>query len=208
MIFIEVDGEPISWNRPGIIRTKTKTVVYDTQKDLKKKIQWQMRSQYREEPLTVPIIVDLTFKMPIPKQTSAKMRRLMLMGMYHHYKRPDIDNLQKFYLDCMNELVFADDAQISEIRARKVYANIPGTLIRIRPISANVPPEDPSPDQTQTETELEEEKASEYASDQRDSGRGDLFGDCPEQEGPEIAGRKESCIIPFGDEQPDYKPGN
>ena len=59
----------------------------------------------------------------------------MLTGRISHMKKPDIDNLQKFVLDCLNEIVIRDDSQVVEIRARKVYSMKPGTLIRIRPIN-------------------------------------------------------------------------
>ena len=39
----------------------------------------------------------------------------------YHTKRPDIDNYVKFYLDCMNKVVYLDDSQVIELSAKKIY---------------------------------------------------------------------------------------
>lgn len=36
--------------------------------------------------------------------------------------RPDVDNIAKLFIDCMNGLYFQDDAQIVELRLIKTYA--------------------------------------------------------------------------------------
>jgi len=183
MIYLDVDGVPIPWARPGIMRMKNCNVVYDKQKKQKEMYQWQINAQYKEPPLTMPLMIDLTFRMPIPKSTSAPMRREMLNGVVHHSKKPDIDNLTKFILDCMNTYVFIDDSQIAELRVRKMYSNTPGTLIRIRPFT------------TSNRQELEKEIDDEHYS--RDPGSGDIFRDCPDKERTSSTGRKENRVIPF-----------
>lgn len=70
--------------------------------------------------------VDLTFGMGTAKKSTE--------GKYKIH-RPDIDNMVKFYLDCMNELVYADDRQVVELSARKVYSFKKFTVIKISVIS-------------------------------------------------------------------------
>lgn len=141
MLEIEIDGPPIAWKRPGhkSIRTQDKNlaIIYDRQKKEKEAVRWQIKSQYKEEKLAVSLLIDLTFRMPIPKSTSTPLRNQMLNGMINHMKKPDIDNLTKFILDCMNDLVFADDSQICILYSRKVYSSVPSTLIRIKPFTKN-----------------------------------------------------------------------
>lgn len=137
MIDIEIDGNPIPLMRTGIMRAGKKTIVYDRQKNEKEMVQWQIKSQYKEPPLTCPILVDLIFRMYIPKSASGPIRKDMLYGMIHHIKRPDIDNLVKFIFDVMNGVVFVDDCQVVTLYARKVYSSVPSTLIRIKPLSLN-----------------------------------------------------------------------
>jgi Holliday junction resolvase RusA-like endonuclease len=137
MLQLEVAGAPIPWMRPGhrtlTIKDESKTIVYDRQKKEKELARWQLAGQFRRPIFTTPLLVDLTFHMTIPQSATKKLRTQMLNGTYQHMHRPDIDNLVKFILDVMNEVVFADDAQIHALYARKVYSLNPCTLIRIKP---------------------------------------------------------------------------
>jgi len=44
---------------------------------------------------------------------------------------PDIDNYEKFILDCMNGIVFVDDRQVVSIRSDKRYTLNPRTEVNI-----------------------------------------------------------------------------
>lgn len=133
MIHIDLYGEPIPQARHRIARRGNFVHSYDPQAKLKEGYKWQIKSQYREKPLTIPVYLDITFFMPIPKSTSKRLRRQMLDGVCYHMKRPDLDNLQKFVLDCLQDLVLEDDSQVVEIRTKKIYSEKPGTLVRILP---------------------------------------------------------------------------
>lgn len=135
MITLELFGNPVPQARPRFARRGKFVSCYDNQSKLKEGIKWQIKSQFREEPLTVPLALDLIFFMPIPQSLSGIKKRQMANGVVAHTKKPDLDNLQKFVLDCLNGLVFKDDAQISEIRAKKIYSNKPGTTIRLIPLA-------------------------------------------------------------------------
>lgn len=135
MITLELFGNPVPQKRPRFCRRGSSVVTYDEQSNLKEGHRWQIRSQFREEALSMPIAVDLIFFMPIPKSTSGIKKRQMENGVIAHQKKPDLDNLTKFILDCLNDLVFKDDAQISEIRAKKIYSSKPGTTVRIIPLA-------------------------------------------------------------------------
>lgn len=133
MIVIDLYGDPVPQKRPRFRRTEKYVQTYDPQSQEKEQYRWQLRSQFRNKPLTVPLEMDVIFYMPIPKATSFVRKKLMIANTMHHMKRPDIDNLMKYILDCMNGIVFQDDAQIWSIRAQKIYAESPGTLIKINP---------------------------------------------------------------------------
>ena len=135
MIKLDLYGDPVAWQRPQFARRGKHLHSYDGQEKLKVGCKWQLKSQYREQPITAPVSIDITFYMPIPKSTTAIRKRQMLHGKMYHMKRPDLDNLQKFVLDCLNQIILIDDAQVVEIRARKIYSDKPGTLIRLLPLS-------------------------------------------------------------------------
>lgn len=58
----------------------------------------------------------ITFWMPMPKSWSQK-KKLRMMGQPHR-QRPDVDNLQKAFIDALHQ----DDAHIHDIRVSKRWA--------------------------------------------------------------------------------------
>ena len=135
MITFEVYGDPIPQARPRFARRGAFVNCYDPQGKIKEGCKWQLKSQFKEDPWEMPIALDLIFFMPIPKSASALKKRQMANGLIGHIKKPDLDNLQKYILDCLNGLAFKDDSQICEIRAKKRYATNPSTLIRMIPLA-------------------------------------------------------------------------
>ncbi len=135
MISLDLFGPPIPAARPRFNSRTKHAYEVPEQARMKEGYRWQLKSQYREPPLGCALSIDITFYMPIPKATSRPRTRDMLNGKLHHICKPDIDNLQKFVLDCLNGLVIEDDRCVIEIRARKLYSTKPGTLIRLFPVN-------------------------------------------------------------------------
>jgi Holliday junction resolvase RusA-like endonuclease len=136
MISIDLYGDPVAQKRPRVVRRGNFVNTYDPDSKLKEGYKWQVKSQFREEPLTGPVVMDIIFYMPIPKSESGIKKRQMANGIIQHMKKPDVDNLCKLYIDVINNLVLKDDSQIVELRAKKIYSNSPGTNIRIVPLSS------------------------------------------------------------------------
>lgn len=133
MIPIQIFGEVFSQQRPRFARVGNHVKTYDPQKKEKDQYRWQIKSQFRNDPLGVPVCVIIKFFLPIPKATSRVKKREMIADVFHHQKKPDIDNLAKFVLDCMNGIVFKDDSQIYRLYLEKMYAQDEGILILIDP---------------------------------------------------------------------------
>ena len=59
--------------------------------------------------------------------------------------KPDLDNLDKMYLDCMNKIYYKDDSQICDKVVTKRYGNVDQTIIELitlsdeRPFSLTIP---------------------------------------------------------------------
>jgi Holliday junction resolvase RusA-like endonuclease len=132
MILLTVWGDPVPWKRPGI-NTRSGHI-YDQQAAERTQYKWQIASQAEEKPLTVPLEVDIVCYMPIPKSISKIKRNEMLAGKVSHMKKPDIDNLTKWALDCMSGLVYVDDAQVTKLTAYKCYSDSPRTTICVREV--------------------------------------------------------------------------
>jgi Holliday junction resolvase RusA-like endonuclease len=127
---IIIEGKPIPWKRPG--QTKG-GVRYDTQKTHKCAVMWVIKDQFRRVPIEGSVKMTIYFFMPVPRSWSKK-KRLETVGEYHKIK-PDLDNLEKFYKDCMSGIVYKDDAQVALVVKSKRYAEKPRTEIIIEEIT-------------------------------------------------------------------------
>ena len=72
------------------------------------------------DPLEGPVKVSIVFRMPEPKQNRRRLPHV----------RPDVDKLARAVLDGLTGAAFADDCQVVDLRARKVYG-APGADITI-----------------------------------------------------------------------------
>lgn len=135
MITFQIDGDPIPWKRPG--RNNRTGAIYDQQKLQKEQFRWRVRDKYKGKPITTPVEVRFSFYFPVPKGATPPRRRDMLNGILHHMKRPDVDNLSKFYLDAMTGVVYEDDGQVCKMDVEKLYGVEGCTLIKIIPKTGN-----------------------------------------------------------------------
>jgi Holliday junction resolvase RusA-like endonuclease len=127
---ILIHGRPISKKRPRFARRGKFVVTYSAQETEEGRTYLEIRRQWERPPLDCPVIVEMTFLFQITAG-SKKAVKAMLEGETKHTKTPDLDNSAKFYLDCMNQLVFLDDKQVYELALSKAYAQEPQTIIRV-----------------------------------------------------------------------------
>lgn len=116
--YFSVSGTPISQGSMSvfngrIVHQKTKPLmawrnaIYETCRDMM-------------DPLEGPVKVSITFRMPEPKSNTRRLPHV----------RPDVDKLARAVLDGLTGAAFADDCQVVDLRARKVYGT-PGADITI-----------------------------------------------------------------------------
>jgi Holliday junction resolvase RusA-like endonuclease len=118
-------GTPIPQPRARILRNG---IHYDPAHKDKEQTRFELltqRNQFKSHMLTCPTLLQVTFFMPIPNSISKKKQSL-LMGQPHS-KKPDIDNLLKYTLDCCKNILFLDDSQVFAINSRKIYDSNPRT---------------------------------------------------------------------------------
>lgn len=83
-----------------------------------------LEQQHNDEPLfSTALHVDIVFYMPIPVSVRQRSQ--------YHSKTPDLDNLEKFLLDCMTGRIITDDRIICSKTAKKVYDKDPRTEFTI-----------------------------------------------------------------------------
>lgn len=76
--------------------------------------------------------ISFLFHMPIPKSIPKKQHDLYHSGRLKHDKKPDIDNLIKLYLDCLDGILIKGDQKVSLGSCVKVYHSRPETNIWIQ----------------------------------------------------------------------------
>jgi len=128
-MIITIPGNPTPQQRARLCRNR----FYDPLSLLKKQLQPVVQSQLIDHTIyKCPLSVDITFYMPFTKSTS---KTKINSGLHiPHTKRPDLDNLLKFYLDLLNGIVYFDDSLIAKLVAQKVYSTDPKTVIILNPL--------------------------------------------------------------------------
>ena len=125
-----IPGTPKPAKRPRVTRHGT----YSPHKEDMIRISFLLKEQiikhqYPDMPLKGPVSLAVEFLIPIPKSLSKKKKALLYGEPCTSKRLGDLDNLAKICMDSGNNVLYEDDSQIVEIHAKKVYADIPGTII-------------------------------------------------------------------------------
>ena len=126
----EIIGEPVAWQRVKVNHAGFRYVPKKT-REAKKEMARQIMAQLKQPPNLATLIkgpVSLTAKIRRSRPKSARTRK------YPHVC-PDLDNFIKGIMDCMNNVVWVDDAQVVRLFAGKEYAtekHPPGITIMIQ----------------------------------------------------------------------------
>lgn len=87
-----------------------------------------------------PVRVTIEFRMPrpqahyLPANSRRSRPQLRQDAPAWHTSKPDVDKLTRAVLDALMRVVFADDAQVTAVRAFKVYAESPGARVMVDPL--------------------------------------------------------------------------
>ena len=125
--------EPVEQARPRATRMGQGIRLYDPKKVsvYKKQLAMMCKFQYKQAPLTGPLMVELNFFRHIQSSISKKERALRLSGSRRPVVKPDTDNYIKSTLDGLNGLLWEDDNQIVDLVAHKYYSDKPRVEIEV-----------------------------------------------------------------------------
>ena len=126
---INIPGAPIAKKRPRFARRGKFVTTYNPQESEEGKFVCLMSSQingHKPIPAGTPIYLQAQFHMPFPASMSAKKRATAI-----HTKKPDVDNLLKFLIDCANGVLWHDDSQVVWVLAQKIYSVDPRTVVEL-----------------------------------------------------------------------------
>lgn len=87
-------------------------------------------------PVDGPVAVTLIAYFPIAASTTKRDRALIEAGHKACMALADLDNVVKSVTDALNEVVYADDRQIIELNARKLWSDSPRVLLKIETLHA------------------------------------------------------------------------
>lgn len=134
------DIEPIQQQRPRARRMPKGVMLYDPKKVKQFKIavgnmaKEQMKQNEWERLEDRPLMLDVTFYRPIQQSISKAEHDRRARHEVLPIVKPDCDNYVKSCLDSLNGIVWKDDALITDIRARKRYAEQPRIEIEVEEI--------------------------------------------------------------------------
>ncbi len=97
-----------------------------------KKVREVMRTQYNSDLLDCGLFVSFIFHLKIPKSWSKPQKTQARAGTLLPLGKPDASNLAKFYEDCMNGIIYSDDARIIWTSPIKKYDDEEFTEIYIQ----------------------------------------------------------------------------
>tara|TARA_R100000329_G_scaffold144040_1_gene128488 strand:- start:1742 stop:2287 length:546 start_codon:yes stop_codon:yes gene_type:complete len=124
-----LSGVPVSQVRHSIaLRNGKPRAFYKSKKFIegKKNALEQLRLQMLVNqsqvfmPAGVPVALDLLYIFPRPKRLQTKKAEA---GFIPHVTKPDIDNCDKLYLDCLSGIAIHDDNQVYQINSKKVFCS-------------------------------------------------------------------------------------
>lgn len=132
-ISIYLDGVPGTKGRPQFARTssgvrtfsRTKTIKYEA------RLKEVGRAAWPFPPVSYPIRLTIVAVFPIAKSWPKWQRALAAIGKLWHVGRPDLDNVIKIACDGLNDVIWKDDGQVCDLRARKQYGETTGLWLTI-----------------------------------------------------------------------------
>lgn len=128
MLFI-IHGNPVPCQRPRVARTGG---VWDPKAAEKKRIRSEISEILEETEGYVPFLKGAPVQVRMYFYCALSQKGLRKhKDPTPHVKKPDLDNLAKTYLDCMNGLVWHDDAQVVQLAVHKYISPNPRTEIHV-----------------------------------------------------------------------------
>jgi Holliday junction resolvase RusA-like endonuclease len=136
---IVIPGIPVPQARMKHRNAGGFVATYDPKAKEKKEIRHLLQDKQTLTSFNYPRISFL-FHMPIPSSIPKRDFELFHSGTLKHIKKPDVDNLIKLYLDCLDGLVIDGDQKVSLGPCIKIYHTDPKTVIWIHETNSKVQP--------------------------------------------------------------------
>lgn len=137
-VLVIVEGEPVGKGRPKAVRQGGFVRMYTPEKtrSYEEKIADEARkSMSGRDPITGPVLLELSMVVSVPSSWSKKKRAAALSGQMVPTKKPDKDNVIKAICDSLNGIVWVDDVQVTDLVSRKRFGEHPHVQAVITPLA-------------------------------------------------------------------------
>lgn len=134
-----VPGDPIAKARPRAAVIGRRAQIYTPSRSKEYEYLVMLAAQRAMDtkpPMQGPVCLGLSFMLSVPPSWSKRKQAAALAGDVRPTGKPDLDNLLKATLDGMRRVVYVDDAQVCDVDMVKLYAETPGTVVRVSAIAA------------------------------------------------------------------------
>ncbi len=135
-VIIELSGPPRGKARPRNNPNSTFPYIDPNARKYDSQLRYAATQEMAgRTPTAQPVRMLVEQRFPLLKGFSKKERAAALSGQMRPTKKPDADNTLKL-ADCLNKVVFVDDAQIVEATVSKIYSEHPGLTIIVETIES------------------------------------------------------------------------
>jgi crossover junction endodeoxyribonuclease RusA len=107
---ITITTSPVSTNKRYTI-ARGRNILTNEYRDAKEAIAWEVKSQWKKEPLTDDVCLNVLI--------------------YHKGRTPDIDNYLKLILDSLTGVVYEDDKQVNELHIFREKAETAKLIVQV-----------------------------------------------------------------------------
>lgn len=149
---IIIPGPPVSKMRHRSCNRGKFIMHYDPQDKEKKRVSKEIKAQldhmmsdgYDGENDISHVIhsqayeINIKIYLPINQSDSIATKNAKLWGLIPANKKPDYDNVSKFYLDCCNGILWDDDALVVKGLAEKLFSEEPRVEIEVMPSNKKI----------------------------------------------------------------------
>ena len=147
--FVPGVPQPGGSKKGFVVRTKTGKTRVAIVEDAKQNAPWRAKvslaaAEFFNAPLTGPLEAEFLFTMPRPKSHFGTGRRAEVLkpgAPADHVGKPDTTKLLRSTEDALKGIAWVDDCQVVAQFALKIYGEVPGCWITIRPFVDSSPPQ-------------------------------------------------------------------
>lgn len=132
-IRFEVPGVPVGKARPRVTFRNGRAMAYttDSTREYESRVKVAYLKKFGHKRQDGALRVDVIAYFTPPRSASKRMQAAMLDGDIPYTKKPDMDNIIKSVTDALNDVAYADDANIVAVYGFKQYSEYAHTDVVI-----------------------------------------------------------------------------